>query len=226
MNRFEHLYPKSYFNSRSLNDDARIRSFLNEKKLLLKYVDFKGSVCDIGCSTGEFLKCIEWEGEKCGMEISEHAIEIAKANNINFEKNIETEKNFFNLVVFRGTIQHLPTPFSAIINAYESLKPGGIIAFLATPNANSLVYKLTNTLPALSPPLNFYIPSDVTLINVCKNIGFEFVELNTPYLNSPYASFFKDHFKFIKMLIFRERPKFPFWGNMMELILKKPEQKV
>jgi SAM-dependent methyltransferase len=223
MNKFEHLYPKSYFNSRSLNDKARIRSFLNEKELLLKHVNFKGTVCDVGCSTGEFLKCIEWDGKRYGMEISEHAIEEAKRNDISFDKNIETEKNYFDLVIFRGTIQHIPTPFSYISKAYEALKPGGIIAFLATPNANSLVYKLTNTLPVLGPEYNFYIPSDITLINVCKNFGFEFVELNTPYLKSPYANPFKDHLKFLQMLIFKKKPSFPFWKNMMDVILKKPE---
>ena len=111
MNKFEHLYPNDYFKDRSSNDRYRIKSFLSERDFLLKHINFKGTVCDVGCSTGEFLNSIGWLGEKYGMEISEFAIEIAKKNNIDFSKNIETEKSFFDLVIFRGTIQHVPTPF-------------------------------------------------------------------------------------------------------------------
>ena len=225
MNKFEHLYPNDYFKDRSSNDRYRIKSFLSERDFLLKHINFKGTVCDVGCSTGEFLNSIGWLGEKYGMEISEFAIEIAKKNNIDFSKNIETEKSFFDLVIFRGTIQHVPTPFEYISKAYESLKPGGMIVFIATPNSNSLVYKLTNTLPVLYPELNFYIPSDITLINACQNFGFEFLELRKPYLKSPYSNFLLDHIKFLIMVIFKKKPNFPFWGNMMDLILRKPEAK-
>jgi hypothetical protein len=100
-----------------------------------------------------------------------------------------------------------------------------MIVFIATPNSNSLVYKLTNTLPVLYPELNFYIPSDITLINACQNFGFEFLELRKPYLKSPYSNFLLDHIKFLIMVIFKKKPNFPFWGNMMDLILRKPEAK-
>jgi len=222
LDKYKDLYDSSYFSERNSNDLKRLKSFHLEKDLLKKHANFKGKVCDIGCSTGEFLKEISWEGERYGMEISDIAVLAAKKNGINFDKNITNVKDYFDLVVFRGTIQHLPEPIRYIQLAYDSLKPGGIVSFLATPNSNSIVYKLKNTLPVLVPHLNFYIPSDISLINISNNIGFQMIENQKPYLKSPYRNFFLDHFNFLKMIIFRKKPNFPFWGNMMNIILNKP----
>lgn len=221
MEKFNKLYGNDYFESRYGNDKKRVDSFLKEKEFLIKNkIDFNGPCCDIGCSTGEFLKTIKWEGEACGMEISDMAIEEAKKNNIIFEKNIFSEKNYFELVIFRGTIQHLPSPFEYIERSYHAIKKGGYITFLATPNANSIIYKLTNKLPVLDPKLNFYIPSDITLINICQNIGFELLVIEKPYINSPYSNLIKDHIRFLGMPFIKNQ-KFPFWGNMMNIIFKK-----
>lgn len=222
MKNFKDLYSNEYFVSRNYNDKKRLKSFILEKEFLLRHVSLDGVVCDVGCSTGEFLSAIQWEGDKYGMEISDYAQSQAELNGINFEKNILTELNFFDVVIFRGTIQHLPEPFDYISKAFTSLKSGGKIIFLATPNANSIVYKITNTLPVLYPHLNFWIPSDLTLQNVCKNFGFSLIEIEKPYLNSPYSNFLCDHIRFIGVLFFRMKPKFPFWGNMMNMILEKP----
>lgn len=222
MANYKSLYNDNYFSERDGNDLKRIKSFLQEKDLLKKHVDFKGKICDVGCSTGEFINVINWEGDRYGMEISDYALNIAKGHEIKFDKDITTEKDYFDLVVFRGTIQHLPEPIKYIQLAYDSLKPGGILAFLATPNSNSIIYKLKNTLPVLVPDLNFYIPSDVTLENIAKNIGFNMLEKQKPYVHSPYRSFFKDHVDFVKMIIIGSKPNFSFWGNMMNILFIKP----
>ena len=221
MDKFKSLYEKEYFSNRNQTDLKRIASFQSEKIFLEKYIDFNGAVCDIGCSTGEFLTEIGWTGPKFGMEISEHAIKIAELSGIDFSKNIETETSFFDVVLFRGTIQHLPYPIKFIDLANNSLKPGGKIVFLATPNANSIVYKLTNTLPMISPKFNFYIPSDVTLINICENFGFDFVDIQKPYWHSPYRNLLMDHIRFIRTLLTGKSPNFAFWNNMMNVILIK-----
>ena len=222
MTKYKELYDESYFTARYGNDPKRLKSFILENELLQKYVNFNGKICDIGCSTGEFIEAISWQGDRYGMEIVDEAITAAKEVGINFDKDITNTKNYFDFVVFRGTIQHVPEPIRYIQLAYDSLKPGGVVAFLATPNSNSIVYKLKNTLPALAPPLNFYIPSDISLINLSNNIGFQMLEIQKPYWNSPYRSLLKDHFNFFKMLILGTKPNTPFWGNMMNVVLIKP----
>jgi SAM-dependent methyltransferase len=221
MNDFTKLYDSNYFKNRNFNDLKRRRSFEQERELLKKYVDFNGSICDVGCSTGEFLQTIGWNGAKYGLDVNEEAIKVAQASGVSFDKNILNSKNNFDIVVFRGTIQHLPDPFGYIEKSHNALKPGGYIAFLATPNANSITYKLFNTLPALSPKFNFFIPSDVTLGNILNNYGFELLEIEYPYLTSPYASPLHDHLKFIKCLLTREKPNFAFWKSMMNIVATK-----
>ena len=75
------IYGKSYFSKRLGNDDKRQKSFAMEKKLVNKYVS-SGKILDIGCSTGEFLKFMDWDGEMYGMGISDHAIKEAKSVNV------------------------------------------------------------------------------------------------------------------------------------------------
>jgi SAM-dependent methyltransferase len=220
LNKYRQYYPENYFAKRDRNDPRRLEAFSQEKQFIFKHLQ-RGTVCDVGCSTGEFLDAIGWEGDRYGMEISEHAAALATTRGIAFDKNILNRKGFFDLVIFRGTIQHVPYPFLYMHLSYEALKPGGYIVFLATPNANSPYYKLFNTLPMLSDSMNFYIPSDRTLANGLRNIGFQVLEIEYPYLWSPYAHLLSDHLKFVTKVLFRTNAKFAFWRSSMNLIAVK-----
>lgn len=217
------MYDDAYFAGRNLNDTKRIVAYKQDSDFISKYCDIDGAVCDIGCSTGEFLEAIRWRGPRYGIEISEFAKKIASTREINFETNILNQKEYFDVVIFRGTIQHLPSPFEYLNLAYESLKPGGKLFLLATPNANSLVYKIFNTLPALDKRLNFYIPSDITLKDNLENIGFKLLNTEYPYLGSPYANYLSDHINFIKSLVINrtKNKNYAFWKNMMNMVAEK-----
>ena len=109
-------YDAAYFRGRLKNDPKRLRSFRIEKEFLREHMDadtfLKGRVLDVGCSTGEFLESIGWDlGQAWGMEISDFARQKAQAAGISFDKDIFSEQDFFDLVVLRGTIQYLPSPF-------------------------------------------------------------------------------------------------------------------
>jgi SAM-dependent methyltransferase len=221
MKRVDDLYTDTYFADRDRTDQKRLASFKREKEFLLRHVSLSGVVCDVGCSTGEFLTTIEWRGDKYGLEVNAKAVRMAQESGIRFDKSILTETAFFDVVIFRGTLQHLLQPFWYIAKTFDALKPGGFIVFLATPNANSIVYKLFNTLPALEPDRNFYIPSDATLTNVLRHAGFDVVEIAYPYLSSPYAKPVRDHLALLVSLLFRRRPRHAFWRNMMNVIARK-----
>lgn len=218
---FKHLYDDTYFEQRNFDDKKRLESFHQENVFINQYIK-SGCICDVGCSTGEFLTEVNWEGTKYGMEINDKAKELAMKNGINFDKNILNQESFFDIVVFRGTIQHLPNPFYYIQNAFNSLKPGGYIVFLSTPNTSSIYYKVFNDLPMLDDSLNFFVPSSKVLCNVLKNLNFKIIDIDKPYIKSPYANLLLDHLKFVKKLFFRTNDKFAFWGNSMNLIAQKP----
>ena len=221
----KNLYDNHYFANRHLNDLNRMESFKQEKDFLYKYIN-SGNVCDIGCSTGEFLSYINWPGKKYGMEVNKKAINVAQKSGINFKKNILNQNQYFDLIIFRGTIQHLPNPFFYIEKSYNSLKENGYIVFLATPNSGSINYRIFQDLPMLDKEKNFYIPSEKTLCNTLKNFGFTVISVDKPYLKSPYANIFSDHFKFFLNLLLRCNFKHAFWGNTLNIIAKKNQNKI
>lgn len=217
-------WPDEYYCGRELNDPRRLQSFNDEERFLIRHGlswGLPGTVCDVGCSTGEFLEAICWTGPRYGMEISAHARRAAMQRGVDFSRNILTERNFFDVVIFRGTIQHLPEPFRAMQQAHRALKPGGHIAFLATPNAGSLVYRLWQELPVSDDARNFWMPSAKTLSNALKNFGFEIVATEYPYLNSGYARPLLDMRSFV-LRFFGGKTDFAFPGNMFNMVALKP----
>ena len=181
---------------------------------------------DVGCSTGEFLQHIGWSGKKFGIEISQYAAEKA------LEKGIEIVSDYripnsLDAVIYRGTIQHLDSPFRSIEKAAITFKPGGKIFFIATPNINSIYYRVFNTLPALDQQRNFYLPSDHLLNNLGEIFGLRSIAVEYPYIHSPYSSPVVDHINFIRKVLLLpfgkvgEGIEFPFHKNMMNMVLEK-----
>lgn len=218
------LFENDYFKLRQLNDPKRIKSFEQESYWLQgNQVPFNGTVCDVGCSTGEFLKHISWQGPKYGMEVNDLAKNISKKTGISFSKNILNSRDFFDVVIFRGTIQHVDEPFKYIEASFKSLKPGGFIVFLATPNIESKYYRLFGSLPALETNRCFFLPGSKHLLDLCQRTGFEFLNLEYPYYNTGYDRPFRDAVYFLaRLLSFSETWAAPFPGNMMNILLRRP----
>lgn len=213
------LYQDSYFSNRDGQDKKRQEQFKLDKNLLFKHVSF-GAICDVGCSTGEFLNSLNWEGELYGYEPNENAKKIAQKT-IDFSKNIYNSKEFFDVVVLRGVIQHLDEPFNTLKHAFISLKRGGYLIILSTPNTDSILYKKKKNLPSLDAPRNFYIPGHASLLNALSNLGFSHVESNFEYIKSPYSEYIRDHIKFIFNLFSNKFYPHAFWKSMMDVVVKK-----
>ncbi|HEX2506691.1 MAG TPA: class I SAM-dependent methyltransferase [Miltoncostaeaceae bacterium] len=219
----EDLYDEDYFETRLSNDPKRLAQFRWEGKLIRRYVA-SGRAMDVGCSTGEFLQAIDWQGERYGMEISDYARVLAAENGVRFDRDIFSESDFFDLVIFRGTIQHLDEPFLFLKRAFAALRPGGHVVFLATPNTNSPFYRLKKTLPFIDAPRNFYVPDDVGLAQALSNLGFVVRETRHPYLRTPYARPLRDHWRFLRNLVTPRTTVIPhaFWRSSMEIVAQKP----
>lgn len=220
-------FSKEYFRTRHGNDLRRQLSFKQERDYLKRYLGERvfqeGFLLDVGCSTGEFIDAIGWNIRNAyGMEISSYARAIAEKKGIRFDMGIFDFNGYFDLIVFRGTIQYLPRPFDYIKAAFISLKRGGYVVFLATPNSNSPYYCLFRTLPFLEEQFNYLIPSDISLTMNLKNCGFQIIDVEFPYLRSPYSRFLLDHLKFLKKLVFRSNDTFAFWRSSMNILARKP----
>ena len=126
----------SYFNNRFLTDQRRVSQFELDKTFIHKYVA-SGNLLDVGCSTGEFCRYLNWDGDLYGMEINDFARSEA-SQFISFSRDLFNSSSFFDCIVFRGTIQHVDVPFFMIKSAYTALKPGGHLFFISTPNTDSI----------------------------------------------------------------------------------------
>lgn len=216
------LYPEEYFVDGDYGEDpSRSESYRQEYARISEFIASEGRILDVGCGTGDFLSLFDagaWD--RFGVEISEYAAARAQEKGIKIT-GYNLPKNYLDLVVFRGTIQHLDEPFAAMTQCCEMLKPGGWMVFLATPNSRSICYKLFSELPALDPPRNFLIPSDIMIKNTLQNMGMEEIRFYYPYLGSPYSRPLRDHVSFILRLLGIKR-RFAFWKNMMECYARKP----
>ena len=212
------LYDRPYFDSRA--DPRREAMYRQEFDRLLARTGLDGGkVLDIGCGEGQFLDLFEGsKWRKHGLEVSEHATAVCQAKGISFD--LPADPGYFDLIVLRGSIQHLDRPVDTLIKCYDWLRPGGWLCFLATPNAGGIAYRLFQDLPALDPPRNFVIFSDKVLRQCLENLGFRDIYFVYPYLSTPYASVLKDHFFFV-LRLFGVKKGFAFWRNMMECYATK-----
>jgi SAM-dependent methyltransferase len=178
-----------------------------------------GTVLDVGCGLGELLDLFPGDRwRKYGVEISSEAAAVCRAKGISFD--LPDEADWCDLVVLRGSLQHLDRPLDTLFAAHRRLRGRGWLAVLATPNAGGPVYRLWQDLPALDPPRNFVVFSDKILRQSLLNIGFSRVDFEYPYLGTPYASPVRDHARFALRFLGVRRP-FAFWRNMMECYAQK-----
>lgn len=216
------LYDQSYFFDRSYGRDlAREKMYAQEQARLVQRCYF-GNILDVGCGMGYFLETLDDRFTKYGVEPSEYASNKAREKGVLIVPSINIlDFNSFDAVVFRGTLQHINTPIQDLNHAARILKHGGTLAILATPDADSLVYKIWGQLPALDAPRNWVVFGHRDLVNILKRLGFVDIEVIHPYWGGPYARPLRDIWNFFVSLFCGYR-KFAFPGNMMEIYARKP----
>jgi SAM-dependent methyltransferase len=215
------LYDANYFYRRAYGKDPkREKMYLQEQARIIQHSNF-GSVLDVGCGTGEFLDIMDDRFKKFGVEPSEWAAQKCSDRGIEMLRGLHVIGSCsMDVVVFRGTLQHINTPIESLAHASRILKSGGTLAILATPDADSLVYRIFGNLPALDAPRNWVVFGHRELENILKRLGFEHIEISHPYLSTPYARPVKDFLNFLASFFFGWRP-FAFPGNQMEIYCRK-----
>lgn len=215
------LYEAPYFNQYYRNDPKRDAMYLQEKKRIMEYFPNGGTILDVGCGVGGFLQTFDDRWNKYGVEPSDFARDKAIRKDITILSDITiADFDQFDVVVFRGSLQHINFPMKALVQAHRTLKKGGLLVILATPDIDSLVYRIFHQLPALDAPRNWVLFGNIFLCNIFKRLGFTDIKVIHPYWNSPYANPLSDFSKFFISLLFGYR-KFAFPGNQMEIYAVK-----
>ena len=209
------LYGPEYFIEHYAHDPKREEMYAQEYERIQKRCA-GGSVMDIGCGTGAFLSLFEgWT--KFGYEPSGFASEQSRRNGVQIVNGFgDIQSQTMDLVIFRGTLQHINTPLAELAEATRILRRGGMLAILATPDTDSLVYWLWKDLPALEASRNWILFGSHYLRNILARLDYEQIEVVHPYWGTPYARPAHDLSKFVASLFAGYR-KFAFPGNMMEI---------
>ena len=222
------LYDRRYFDEREYSLDKK-RQVAYEQELvrlqefyLRTHPFIGGNALDIGCGVGSFLDVMDSRWKKYGYEPSEFAAEQASKKGVEMVRALNTvQAETMDLVVFRGTLQHIGEPMTALMHASRALRPGGVLAVLATPDADSLVYWLFGNLPALDAPRNWCVLGSRNLSNILGHrFCYKSIITIHPYWQTPYANPVSDFTNFGLSLLFGWR-KFAFPGNMFEMYAVK-----
>ncbi len=200
-----------------------------DKIFLEKYIS-KGSVLDVGCGGGIFLSKLNKKFKKFGIDLDKTSINFAKKN-YSYDFRLEQlgqdsfKKKTFDLIIFRGVIEHIYDPKIIIKRAVDLLKPKGKLFFCATPNGNSFCANIFKEKWNLWHPIqHINIFTVKTLHKLCGKNKFNILAEDYPYLNTPYENLKEDYKIIIKFLISKKKKNIkspPFWGNMLSLILEK-----
>jgi SAM-dependent methyltransferase len=216
------LYEQRYFEMRRRNAEQRAAAYKQE----YERVNFRSRgkyLLDYGCGDGAFTE--QFQGwHKYGVEVSEYCISLCLAKNIRIIDTHDLKDGTLDLVIFRGVLQHIDEPFTALREAARLLRRGGTLAILAQPDADSLCYKLFGDLPALDAPRNWWIPGRRELQNILHKLNFDKQEVIYPYWGGPYAKPWRDFTRFALRLI-GIRKSFAWPGNMIELYAQKGYRK-
>jgi SAM-dependent methyltransferase len=202
-------------------DYLRVSRFLGENSSTFTKVPPSLNIIDIGCADGAFSQLFLPFGKVYGVEISESQAKKAREILFQVEDRYPSEVQF-DLVIIRGTLQHLPHSEIFFNFVETNLKSNGVLAILANPNSASLMFRRTGTLPALEVRKSFSSNFKVfnkNLLESCLNgIQFSEIEVTYDYLGTPYARPLSDIPLGILSLLTGHNFRRPFPGNMFNWI--------
>ena len=191
----------------------------------------KGRVLDVGCGGGDFLEYFKNDFECWGIEIDGEGVKNARrriSKNILFGTLTETtiEKEF-DLIIFRGTIEHIPNAKETLIKAMGLLNPSkeSMIYITSTPNIECISAKIfkTNWTQHL-PEEHIYHFGKKHFDNLFEEYGLTCLQEKYFYEETPYANVEEDIKLVAKGIILKQKGEPinfkspPFYENMMSLI--------
>lgn len=180
----------SYFQANIIEPTREYRIkhiFAPRARWLDSLFEFKGSILDIGCSTGfllEEMRNLTWQ--VFGSEYSDTAASILNSKSIPNSSNDISDTNTFkpssyDLVTLFEVLEHISDFRETLLAIHTILKTSGKLV-ISVPNIKSFEFDALKTLHTnICPPahLNYFSPSNIRYL---EQFGFELSLVETPGL--------------------------------------------
>lgn len=139
-----------------------------------------GSLLDIGCATGDFLRVAREHFDVAGVEVDPFTSERARRDGLRVHTGTLTDaaipSGSLDVITLFHVIEHAPSPRKLLSQARELLRPGGLLV-LETPTIDTLWFKLKLTRGRwrqLIPDHYFFFSRD-TLERLLSSCGYQAV---------------------------------------------------
>jgi 2-polyprenyl-3-methyl-5-hydroxy-6-metoxy-1,4-benzoquinol methylase len=227
-------YYENYLSDKHQNNEQeladRSKMYQLESKYIEQYIS-SGKVLDVGCSAGYFLDCFNAKYFKCsGVEFgAEAARESSKKYKVyQGEFNAINIEERFDLIIFRGVIEHIPYPKTYLEKAISLLNKGGYIYITSTPDSNAFCCDLFKENWNQHEPEAHLMHFNTTHFKEFFNKkNMNYIDSKHFYRETPYCDFESDILKVAKAIKLKNKGedipfKSPaFYENMMSLIYRK-----
>jgi 2-polyprenyl-3-methyl-5-hydroxy-6-metoxy-1,4-benzoquinol methylase len=179
-------YTREYHDAIVAAGEGSAASRWKEQVKLISRFKQRGSILDIGCSSGGFLSTMKREDWSLnGVEMEESTAEKARANtaaNV-FVGDVLTapfSPGSFDVITCFDVIEHIYDPRQFLMRIREWLKPGGIF-YSMTPNIESWEARVFKSYWfGLELPRHLTLLSPRSLRSLMRDIGLEELVVKTP----------------------------------------------
>ena len=184
LNYFFDDYKKQYGKT-YLEDFENIKKMSHKRLQIIKQYIKSGTLLDIGCAYGPFLKAADEAGYIAeGMDVSGDAVKYVnnelgiKAYTSDFSEEGKHENVSYDIVTMWYVIEHFKNPEKVLDKVKSILPEGGILAF-STPNYEGISGKTNADKTLLRSPDDHYTFWSIKSAEyILKKNGFKILKIN------------------------------------------------
>ena len=147
------------------------------RKILLDNISHHETLLDIGCAYGHFLEILKNDFKVSGMDISNHAIKIAR-NKVkcrykqgNLEESIPFKEKF-DIITAISVIEHLHEPEKGLKTIFNHLNDNGLFCF-EIPTVSNKISTIFYKLFFSHDNTHIFIKSVDEIERLIKSVGFK-----------------------------------------------------
>jgi SAM-dependent methyltransferase len=180
-------YPPPYYPTRSDEQgefEQRLLRLQNEKMRILHKYRSHGTLLDIGCGAGAFVRAASLAGfDAQGIEISDQAAEFGRRTwaitvQTGDLMDVEIPAESFDIITLWQVLEHLARPVETLRKARGLLREGGLL-MLAVPNFDSFQARLfRNRWYHLEVPRHLFHYTPASLQSLLKQVGFRILAVH------------------------------------------------